>query len=77
MQHMTRRQTSKKNPKKTKPKTNLSVSQQVRWRARVEERGEDVANTALQLLLERRPPLGRVPLGAFGASVGHAVRQLG
>lgn len=56
---------------------NLSVSQQVGRRAGVEQRGEDVANAALELPLQRRPPLGRVALGAFGASVGHAVWQLG
>lgn len=56
---------------------NLSVSQQVRRRAGVEERGEDVADAALKLPLKCRPPLGRVPLSAFGTSVGHAVWQLG
>lgn len=64
---------SKQAKKNKQKKTNLSVSQQVRWRAGVEERGEDVANAALELPLKRRPPLGRVPLGAFDTSVGHAV----
>lgn len=44
---------------------------------RVEQCGEDVADAALKLPLQRRPPLGWVAFGAFGACVGNILWQLG
>ena len=46
--------------------------------AGVEQRGEDVAHAALQLLLQGRPPRRRLALcAAGGTGVRHARRQLG